>query len=117
MDNKNKGPILNGLPANVPDIDPQETQDWIDSLDALVEEAGTARARYIMLNLIQRARQQRIGVPSLTATDYVNTIGAEDEPWFPGDEEVERRYRRWIRWNAAVQVQRAQREGLSLIHI
>ncbi len=114
MDNKNKGPILNGLPANVPDIDPQETQDWIDSLDALVEEAGTARARYIMLNLIQRARQQRIGVPSLTATDYVNTIGAEDEPWFPGDEEVERRYRRWIRWNAAVQVQRAQREGIGV---
>ncbi|PMC98925.1 pyruvate dehydrogenase (acetyl-transferring), homodimeric type, partial [Brevibacterium paucivorans] len=42
------------------------------------------------------------------------TIGAEDEPWFPGDEEVERRYRRWIRWNAAVQVQRAQREGIGV---
>lgn len=48
-------------------------------------------------------------MPSLTATDYINTIPAESEPWFPGDEEVERRYRAWMRWNAAIMVHRAQR--------
>ena len=54
---------------------------------------GRTRARYVMLKLLERARQQQVGVPSLTATDYINTIPPEREPWFPGDEEVERRYR------------------------
>ena len=111
MDSKRHGPILNGLPSQVPDTDPQETQEWLESLDAVIDEAGQSRARYVMLSLLNRARQKRIGVPSLTATDFINTIGPEDEPWFPGDEEVERRYRRWLRWNAAVMVH------LSLIHI
>ncbi|WP_293849828.1 pyruvate dehydrogenase (acetyl-transferring), homodimeric type [uncultured Brevibacterium sp.] len=114
MDSKRHGPILNGLPSQVPDTDPQETQEWLESLDAVIDEAGQSRARYVMLSLLNRARQKRIGVPSLTATDFINTIGPEDEPWFPGDEEVERRYRRWLRWNAAVMVHRAQRPGIEV---
>src|SRR5438132_11885610 len=67
-----------------------------------------------MLRLLERGRASRVGVPSLTSTDYVNTIPPEAEPWFPGDEEVERRYRAWIRWNAAIMVHRAQRPGISV---
>ncbi|SES16867.1 pyruvate dehydrogenase E1 component [Pedococcus cremeus] len=108
------GPILNGLPSQLPDIDPDETQEWLDSLDGAIEEGGRTRARYLMLKLIQRAREKQLGVPSLTATDYINTIPPEREPWFPGDEEVERRYRAWLRWNAAVMVHRAQRPDISV---
>ncbi|MFB9376269.1 pyruvate dehydrogenase (acetyl-transferring), homodimeric type [Kineococcus gynurae] len=108
------GPILNGLPSQLPDIDPEETAEWLASLDAVVGERGSTRARYLMLKLLQRAREQQVGVPSLTATDYINTIGPEQEPWFPGDEEVERRYRAWIRWNAAVMVHRAQKPTIGV---
>ncbi|GAB3454174.1 pyruvate dehydrogenase (acetyl-transferring), homodimeric type [Kineococcus endophyticus] len=109
-----KGPILNGLPSQLPDIDPEETAEWLASLDGIVDERGQNRARYLMLQLLQRARERQVGVPSLTATDYINTIGPESEPWFPGDEEVERRYRAWIRWNAAVMVHRAQQPGIGV---
>ncbi|GAB7191302.1 pyruvate dehydrogenase (acetyl-transferring), homodimeric type [Kineococcus sp. NUM-3379] len=109
-----QGPILNGLPSQLPDIDPDETAEWLASLDAVVDERGQNRARYLMLQLLQRARERQVGVPSLTATDYINTIGPEQEPWFPGDEEVERRYRAWIRWNAAIMVHRAQRPGIGV---
>ena len=63
------GPILNGLPSQVPDIDPEETREWLESLDGLIAEAGPMRARYIMLSLLDRARMSNVGVPSLTATD------------------------------------------------
>jgi pyruvate dehydrogenase E1 component len=108
------GPILNGMPSQLPDIDPEETAEWRDSLDGMVDERGRQRARYLMLSLLQRARERQVGVPSLTATDYVNTIPPEAEPWFPGDEEVERRYRAYLRWNAAVMVHRAQRPDISV---
>ena len=108
------GPILNGLPSQIPDIDPEETREWLDSLDGLIAEAGPVRARYIMLSLLDRARKSNVGVPSLTATDYINSISPEDEPWFPGDEEVERTFRRWNRWNAAMLVHRSQRPGIEV---
>jgi pyruvate dehydrogenase E1 component len=108
------GPILNGLPSRLPDIDPEETAEWLASLDAAVDEQGRARARYLMLALLQRARERGVGVPSLTVTDYINTIPPEAEPWFPGDEDAERTYRRWMRWNAAIMVHRAQRPELSV---
>jgi pyruvate dehydrogenase E1 component len=108
------GPILNGLPSRLPDIDPEETAEWLASLDAAVDEQGRTRARYLMLALLQRARERGVGVPSLTVTDYVNTIPPEAEPWFPGDEDAERTYRRWMRWNAAIMVHRAQRPELSV---
>ncbi len=108
------GPILNGLPSRLPDIDPEETAEWITSLDEAIDGQGRHRARYLMLSLLQRARERGVGVPSLTATDYVNTIPPEAEPWFPGDEEAERTFRRWTRWNAAIMVHRAQRAGIAV---
>src|SRR5438045_600155 len=62
-----------------------------------------------MLRLLERARERHVGVPPLTTTDYINSIPPEREPWFPGDEHVERRIRAYIRWNAAIMVHRAQR--------
>ena len=108
------GPILNGIPSQLPDIDPEETAEWLESFDDVMDEKGRTRARYIILKLIERARARQVGVPSLTATDYINTIPPEREPWFPGDEDLERGYRRLIRWNAAVMVHRAQRPGIGV---
>jgi pyruvate dehydrogenase E1 component len=108
------GPILNGIPSRIPDIDPEQTQEWLDSLDAVIDTGGRTRARYVMRKLLERARERQVGVPSLTATSYINTIPPEAEPWFPGDEEVERRYRAFVRWNAAIMVHRAQRPGIGV---
>jgi pyruvate dehydrogenase E1 component len=106
--------IGDGLAAHPTDIDPEETAEWLESFDGVLDAGGQRRARYLMLQLLQRARERHIGVPSLTGTDYVNTIPTEREPWFPGDEDAERRYRAWVRWNAAMMVHRAQRPGLGV---
>ncbi|MEV0629453.1 pyruvate dehydrogenase (acetyl-transferring), homodimeric type [Nonomuraea wenchangensis] len=96
------------------DLDPAETQEWLESFDAVVDHAGSNRARYLMLSVLQRARQRQIGVPSLHSTDYINTIAPQSEPPFPGDEQIERRIRAYIRWNAAIMVHRAQRPGVGV---
>src|ERR671910_276086 len=106
--------ITDGLPSQLPDTDPEETQEWLDSLDAVVDNAGRERARYVMLRLLERSREQQVGVPGLRSTDYINTIAPTREPWFPGDEHVERRIRAYIRWNAAIMVHRAQRPGIAV---
>ena len=106
--------ISDGLPTQLPDIDPDETREWIESFDTVVRTRGRARARYVMLRLLERAREQQVGVPGLRSTDYINTIPPEREPWFPGDEHVERRIRAYIRWNAAVMVSRANRPGMGV---
>jgi pyruvate dehydrogenase E1 component len=106
--------ITDGLPSQLPDIDPDETKEWLDSLDTVINVAGRGRARYLMLKLLERARERQVGVPALRSTDYINTIPPEREPWFPGDEYVERRIRAYIRWNAAIMVSRANRPGLAV---
>ncbi|MFJ9414299.1 pyruvate dehydrogenase (acetyl-transferring), homodimeric type [Streptomyces sp. NPDC101227] len=106
--------IIGGLPSQVPDFDPEETQEWLDSLDAAVDERGRERARYLMLRLIERAREKRVAVPEMRSTDYVNTIATKDEPFFPGNEEIERKVLNATRWNAAVMVSRAQRPGIGV---
>jgi pyruvate dehydrogenase E1 component len=106
--------ISDGLPTQLPDVDPDETREWLDSFNSVVKTHGRTRARYIMLRLLEAAREQQVGVPGLRSTDYINTIPPEREPWFPGDEYVERRIRAYIRWNAAVMVSRANRPGLGV---
>jgi len=103
--------ISDGLPTQLPDIDPDETREWVDSFDSVTRTRGRGRARYLMLRLLERAREQQVGVPGLRSTDYINTIPPEREPWFPGDEYVERRIRAYIRWNAAIMVSRANHPG------
>ncbi|WP_382305815.1 pyruvate dehydrogenase (acetyl-transferring), homodimeric type [Herbiconiux sp. UC225_62] len=96
------------------DSDPDETAEWNESLDALVEARGHGRARDIMLSLLKRSKELHLGVPMVPTTDYINTIAPENEPEFPGDESLERKYRAWIRWNAAMLVHRAQRPGIAV---
>jgi pyruvate dehydrogenase E1 component len=96
------------------DADPEETAEWNESLDALVAQQGHQRGREIMLSLLKRSKELHLGVPMVPTTDYLNTIAPENEPAFPGDEEIERRYRAWIRWNAAITVHRAQRPGIGV---
>ena len=96
------------------DSDPQETNEWNDSLDAVVAQSGHQRAREIMLSLLKRSKELHLGVPMVPTTDYLNTIAPENEPDFPGDEDIERRFRAWIRWNAAITVHRAQRPGIGV---
>lgn len=100
--------------SNHVDADPEETSEWNESLDALVDERGRGRGRDIMLSLLKRSKELHLGVPMVPTTDYINTIASENEPDFPGDEDIERRYRAWIRWNAAMTVHRAQRPGIGV---
>ncbi len=101
--------ITDGLPNQLPDIDRDETREWLQSLDAAIDTDGRQRARFLMLKLLERARERQVGVPGLRSTDYINTIPPEREPWFPGDEHIERRIRAYIRWNAAIMVSRANK--------
>ena len=101
--------IIDGFVHQLPDADPEETREWLDSLDQIIDEAGESRARFLMARLIERARSRNIGVPASVSTPYINTIPPEEEAWFPGDEDLERRIRRIIRWNAAVMVVRANK--------
>jgi pyruvate dehydrogenase E1 component len=95
----------------LPDSDPDETSEWLESLDTLVATEGVSRARYVIGKLTERARSLQVGVPAMVSTPYINTIPPEEEPWFPGDEEMERRIRRIVRWNAAVMVTRANKRS------
>ncbi|KJL27398.1 Pyruvate dehydrogenase E1 component [Microbacterium azadirachtae] len=99
------------LGSDTQDHDPEETAEWLESLDALVAERGAERGEHIVRSLV--ARSGYSAEPRAT-TDYVNTIAAADEPAYPGDEELERRYRAWMRWNAAILVHRAQRPGIGV---
>jgi pyruvate dehydrogenase E1 component len=101
--------ITDGLPNQLPDTDPDETREWLESFDAAIDTDGRLRARFLMLKLLERARARQVGVPALRSTDYINTIPPEREPWFPGDEHIERRIRAYIRWNAAIMVSRANK--------
>jgi len=94
----------------LPDIDPQETSEWLESFDQLVGDEGEARARFVLYKLLKRARQLHVGLPPLTQTRYINTISPEQEPFFPGDEQLELRIRRIIRWNAVAMVLRANNQ-------
>src|SRR5262245_11443657 len=98
---------LDEFKHQLPDIDEGETSDWIRSLDDVVEQEGETRARFLLFKLLKRARQLQVGLPPLTNTRYINTIPPEQEPEFPGDETLERRIRRLIRWNAVAMVLRA----------
>ncbi len=109
-----RGPLINGLLSQVPDLDPEETAEWVESIEGLIDDKGGPRARYVLLSMLKRARERNVSVPTSLNTPYVNTIGVHEEPYFPGDEVLERRYRSWNRWNAAVMVTRAQRPGIGV---
>ena len=89
------------------DPDPAETQEWRDAFLALVSAHGSARARQILDELAQLARAQRVGWQPELATPYINTIGVDQQPVFPGDLAIEERLACLMRWNALAMVVRA----------
>jgi pyruvate dehydrogenase E1 component len=103
--------IFDGFMHQLPDVDPVETREWLDSLDAIVDTHGKTRANYLLSRVLERARSLGVSFPATVSTPYVNTIPPELEPWFPGDEHIEKRIRRFIRWNAAVMVIRANKKA------
>ena len=106
--------MLTGFKRQLPDSDAAETQEWLDALDSLVETEGRERADWLIRRLLKRARQLQVGLPGLVQSRYINTLSPEQEPPFPGDETMELRIRRIIRWNAAVMVIRANHRSSGL---
>ncbi|MDH4077342.1 MAG: pyruvate dehydrogenase (acetyl-transferring), homodimeric type, partial [Acidimicrobiia bacterium] len=100
-----------GFLSQLPDIDPEETAEWLESLDLVAEAEGKTRARYLLGRLNQRGRQLQLGNAEAVSTDYVNTIPTEQQPFFPGNEQLERKIRAYIRWNAAAMVIRANKRA------
>ena len=99
--------LFDGVSHQLPDSDPVETSEWLDAFDDVVDEHGRTRARYLLMRVLERARQKHVDFPATVSSPYVNTIPSDEEPDFPGDEYLERRIRAFIRWNAAVMVVRA----------
>ena len=95
---------------NESDIDPLETQDWLESLSAVVEKDGNQRAHFLIKELINKAYREGSNIPYTQNTPYINTIPPEAEVKSPGDQNIERRIRSLIRWNAAAMVVRANKK-------
>ncbi|CAN8139044.1 pyruvate dehydrogenase E1 component [uncultured Thiomicrorhabdus sp.] len=91
------------------DQDPQETQEWIDALEAVVEFEGSDKAQHIIASLIEKARVHGIDIPYSANTPYINTISVEEQENYPGDLTLEHKMRALLRWNAMAMVARANK--------
>jgi len=96
------------------DIDPQETQEWLDALEGVLENEGVDRAHFLLERLIDKARRSGAYLPYSANTAYVNSIPAHQQEPFPGDRAMERRIRSFIRWNAMAMVVQANRISAEL---
>jgi pyruvate dehydrogenase E1 component len=96
------------------DIDPQETQEWLDALSAVIENEGVDRAHFLLEQLIDNARRSGSNLPFTNNTAYLNTIPVHMEERTPGDPAIERKIRSLIRWNAMAMVVRANKESSEL---
>ncbi|MCU0835687.1 MAG: pyruvate dehydrogenase (acetyl-transferring), homodimeric type [Chromatiaceae bacterium] len=99
---------------NKPDIDPQETQEWLDALEAVLENEGVERAHFLLERLIDKARRSGAYLPYSANTAYLNTIPVTRQDRFPGDRAMERRIRSLVRWNAMAMVVQANRISTEL---
>ncbi|MEM7410193.1 MAG: pyruvate dehydrogenase (acetyl-transferring), homodimeric type [Myxococcota bacterium] len=96
------------------DVDPQETQEWLDALESTLQREGPLRAHYLIERLIDKARRSGAHLPYKATTAYLNTIHAADEPAPPGESGLEHRIRSIIRWNALALVVQTNRESSEL---
>ncbi|GAB2548816.1 pyruvate dehydrogenase (acetyl-transferring), homodimeric type [Brachybacterium huguangmaarense] len=108
------GPLGISLPSHAQDIDPEESQEWVDSFDQLLEERGSERAAEIVQKVVQHARKREVSVENSGITDYVNTIPVSQQPEYPGNRALEKEIKDALRWNAAMVVHRAQRPGVGV---
>ncbi|HQQ62582.1 MAG TPA: pyruvate dehydrogenase (acetyl-transferring), homodimeric type, partial [Pseudomonadales bacterium] len=93
----------------VDDIDPQETREWLEAMDALIQYGGRERAAFILLTLAAKAYEKGLKLPTAITTPYRNTIHFTEEKRMPGDVYIERRIRSLVRWNALAMVMRANK--------
>jgi pyruvate dehydrogenase E1 component len=93
----------------IPDIDPQETQEWLEALDGVLKHEGTQRAHFLIEQLVEKARHSGAYFPFSLNTAYVNTIPTAQEERSPGNHELENRIRAYVRWNALAMVLRANK--------
>ncbi|MBA1444752.1 MAG: pyruvate dehydrogenase (acetyl-transferring), homodimeric type [Chromatiales bacterium] len=100
--------------ATRPDIDPLETEEWLDALEAVLENEGIDRAHFLIEKLVDKARRSGAHLPFSANTAYVNTIPVSQQQRFPGDRAMERRIRSFIRWNAMAMVVQANRISTEL---
>ena len=96
------------------DIDPQETQEWLDALESIIDVDGLDRAQFVLGKVIDRARQGGCALSGEATTGYINTIATADQPAMPGDRVLEERIRSIIRWNAMAMVLRGSKKNLEL---
>lgn len=96
-------------PLVAPDADPQETREWLDALDAVIEREGPERAHFLLEQLLEEAREHSIDLPFSATTGYVNTIEPDEEERSPGNLELEGRLRAYMRWNTMAMVVKANR--------
>ncbi len=99
------------MASSIPDIDPQETQEWLAAIDAVIEQEGTERAHFLLETLIDKSRRSGANLPFNATTAYVNTIPTHKQAKLPGDPHMERRIRALIRWNAIATVMRANEKS------
>jgi pyruvate dehydrogenase E1 component len=97
--------------ALTPDIDPQETHEWLEAIDAVLENEGSERAHFLLETLVDKARRSGAYLPYNATTAYVNTIPAHLQPKHPGDTAMERKIRALVRWNAIMTVLRANEKS------
>ena len=95
--------------VRIPSWDPEEMQEWQESLDSVVADGGPAKAAEIIAQLQDRAYSKGLHVPFTPSTPYVNTISVHEQPQYPGDQAIERRVKSLIRWNAMAMVVRANK--------
>ncbi len=93
----------------VRDSDPRETEEWIESLEAVIDESGADRAQFLLERLIERGAVRGVSATAPFNTPYVNTISREEQVPYPGDREIERKIKSLVRWNAMAMVVRANR--------
>ncbi|OAI22492.1 MULTISPECIES: pyruvate dehydrogenase (acetyl-transferring), homodimeric type [Methylomonas] len=91
------------------DIDPAETQEWMEALQAVIEKEGSDRASYLIETLLETARQSGLDIPFSANTPYINTIPVDKQPKYPGNTDIERTVRSYVRWNAMMMVLRANK--------
>ena len=101
-------------PKKENDLDPQETQEWVEAMEAVVERDGFERAQFLLRELADHAVLSGVGSPYSASTPYLNTIPPELEVRSKGDQELEHKIRSIIRWNAVVMVMRANRDSSDL---
>ncbi|HEY8120671.1 MAG TPA: pyruvate dehydrogenase (acetyl-transferring), homodimeric type, partial [Myxococcota bacterium] len=86
------------------DIDPDETQEWLDALDSVLRTDGVGRGHFLIERLIDKARRSGAHLPYKATTAYLNTIHVSEEPPMPGEPGLEHRIRSLVRWNALAMV-------------